>query len=164
MINVLKYQMSLPTPHTFNVIETSEIEYFNAVASLTKFKSNLKYNGESNLILSPEMIMSYLTYEPGFSKLYPIKNFSFHEDGVKIILENKVKGGVYEIYLFLHPQAKNGKLYLKTLEAYIGKIKIPKSIAQKEVDRFTNDNINFPFNLKSIENNEKGIKLVGTKL
>ncbi len=158
-----QYLISWPISQELPEIQFTENDYLSLLSQYAIFKNQLKENGNASLYFTPQMLKSYLKFEPGVAKQFPVQEIFVNDRDIEIRLENKIKGEIYEIYLLLQPQENNGRLYLKVLKATAGRLKIPSIIAQKKVDEVI-ETISLPFYLKSIEINKEGISIIAKKL
>ncbi|MBT9130392.1 MAG: hypothetical protein DDT42_00563 [candidate division WS2 bacterium] len=130
LIYLIEFLASWPLPRNLYHTETSAEAYLSMLYKLRVFQDDLQNKNIAVIELTQEEIKAYIFYDKEFAREYSIDSFYIKDGNLEVIISNKIRGQIYELWFSFHLEAKEGNIILLVSQAKVGRLPLPGILSQ----------------------------------
>lgn len=135
LLNLVEYLATWPLPRNLYHTEISSEAYLSILYKLRVFQDDLQDKNTAALNLTQDEIRAYISQDKEFAREYSLDSFYIKDDNIEVIVSNKIKGQIYELWFSFRLEAKEGKIILLVSQAKAGRLSLPGMVSQYIADK-----------------------------
>ncbi|MBT9174976.1 MAG: hypothetical protein DDT22_00650 [candidate division WS2 bacterium] len=132
---LIEYLATWPLPRDIYHTEKSAEAYLSMLYKLRVFQDDLQDKNTAAIKLTQDEIRAYISQDKEFARKYSLESFYIKDDNIEVIVNNKIKGQIYELWFSFRLEAKEGKIILLVSQAKVGRLPLPGIISQYIADK-----------------------------
>jgi len=130
LLYLVEYLATWPLPRNLYHTEKSTEAYLSMLYKLRVFQDDLQDKSTAVIELTQEEIRAYISQDKEFAREYSLESFYIKDGNIEVIVSNKIKGQIYELWFSFHLEAKEGKIILLISQAKAGRLPLPGGLSQ----------------------------------